>query len=264
MFCPRCGQVMVLADSHAGRTFKCVAGDMPLSRVMHNQLTAAFACEPKSSGSTSTGEATWFCPACGTPMANVDGHNRCTDCGRSVDRFIYGLVEFHPHRATPRATKDAAKILLRVGGLVDETGVRLGVYGENLDPPDVTAIIGREPTSAHRKGDRRGPRSPPYKGGAWFYELRGEAPQGPAELSAALLDQLPDDAQIWAKLSERYDVQLRYGIHMTGWNRGFDLPADVAVRIARLRAAVMFDIYAYDDDATAHEDDGSGQESPGS
>jgi hypothetical protein len=35
---------------------------------------------------------------------------------------------------------------------------------------------------------------------------------------------------------------------MTGWNRGFDIPADLATRIAKLRAAVMFDIYAYGDD----------------
>ena len=145
-------------------------------------------------------------------------------------------------------TTDPPAILTTVGGLVDETGVCLAVYGEDLDPPDVTAIIGREPTSAHRKGDRRGPRSAPYKAGAWFFKVRGEAPQGPAELTAALLDQLPDDERVWAKLNELYKVQLRYGIHMTGWNRGFDLPAGLAARIAKLRATVMFDIYAYGDE----------------
>lgn len=82
---------------------------------------------------------------------------------------------------------------ISVGGLVDRTGVCVAVYGEHLDPDDVTSIIGRPPTSAHRKGDRRGPRSPPLKRGAWFFELRGKAPEGPAELTARLLDQLPDD-----------------------------------------------------------------------
>jgi hypothetical protein len=62
------------------------------------------------------------------------------------------------------------------------------------------------------------------------------------------LDQLPDDERGWAKLSELYEVQLRYGIHMSGWNRGFDLPSGLAARIAKLRAAVMFDIYAYGDE----------------
>jgi hypothetical protein len=38
VFCPRCGQVMTLADSHSGPTYKCVPGDMQLSRVMHDGL----------------------------------------------------------------------------------------------------------------------------------------------------------------------------------------------------------------------------------
>jgi hypothetical protein len=35
---------------------------------------------------------------------------------------------------------------------------------------------------------------------------------------------------------------------MTGWNRGFALPSGLAARIAGIRAAVMFDIYAYGDE----------------
>jgi hypothetical protein len=35
---------------------------------------------------------------------------------------------------------------------------------------------------------------------------------------------------------------------MSGWNRGFDLPSGLAAGIAKLRAAVIFDIYAYGDE----------------
>jgi hypothetical protein len=153
---------------------------------------------------------------------------------------------------------------LRIGGLVDESSVCLAVYGEHLDPADVTAIVGRAPTSAHRKGDRRGPRSPTLKRGVWMLEISGQAPQGPAELTEALLDQLPDDERVWAKLSELYEVQLRYGIHMAGWNRGFDLPSAIAARIARLRAKVVFDIYAYDDEEGTVRENADVEKTPGS
>lgn len=158
-------------------------------------------------------------------------------------------------RATKKSTAKGAaattepRVLCNpVGGLVDETGVCLAIYGEDLHPEHLTAILGCSPSSSHRRGERRQPNSPPHKHGAWLLEVRGMAPEGPEELVTKLLDQLPDDEAIWQKLSELYDVQLRFAFHMTGWNRGFDLAAGLVAKVARLHAKVCFDIYAYEDD----------------
>jgi hypothetical protein len=140
---------------------------------------------------------------------------------------------------------------IRIGGLVEETGVCLAVYAEDLEPDAVSALLGCSPTSSHHKGDRRGPRSPPQKRGGWFLDVRGKAPQGPEELTEALLKQLPDDEHVWVKLAEHYEVQLRFGIHMNGWNRGFGFSAGLAAKVARLHAELVFDGYAYDDEETA-------------
>jgi hypothetical protein len=118
----------------------------------------------------------------------------------------------------------------------------------------VTELLGRPPTSSHRRGDRRGPKSPPSKGGAWFLEVRGTAPEGPEELVAKLLAQLPEEEAVWQKLSQLYEVQLRFAFHMTGWNRGFGLSAELVERVARLHAKIGFDIYAYGDDDDGGED----------
>jgi hypothetical protein len=77
-------------------------------------------------------------------------------------------------------------------------------------------------------------------------EVRGEAPTSAEELVALLLSRVPRDEAVWAKLSERFDVQLRFGVHMAAWNRGFELSAAIVATIATLRAPILFDIYAYD------------------
>ncbi len=158
--------------------------------------------------------------------------------------------------ATPLAPPgEPTRRLIDVGGLVEETSVCLAVYGEDLDPAAVTALLGSSPTSAHRRGDRRGPRSPPAKGGGWFLEVRGKAPEGPDELALALLGRLPEDESVWIKLCELYEVQLRFGIHMTGWNRGFGLSPATTTRVASLRASMVFNIYAYDgEEGMGHDD----------
>lgn len=40
------------------------------------------------------------------------------------------------------------------------------------------------------------------------------------------------------------EVQLRYALHKTGWNKGFDFAPETTARIALLHARVMFEIYA--------------------
>ncbi len=166
-----------------------------------------------------------------------------------VDEAVaFLLAQVPPH------AEDEPRVLCTVGGPVDEVGVCVAVYGEDLDPAEVSAILGCTPTSAHRRGDRRGPKSPLYKRGAWLLEVRGTTPEGPEELVAKLLGQLRSDEAVWLKLGERYEVQLRFGIHMTGWNRGFDLSAELVERVARLHAKVGFDIYAYGGEDASGDD----------
>jgi hypothetical protein len=134
--------------------------------------------------------------------------------------------------------------VLTVGGPIDDVGLCFAVYGADLDPEAVTALLGCTPTSSHRRGDRRGPRSPPAKIGAWFLQVRGRAPRRVEDLIADLLDRLPDDETVMHKLRETYRVQLRIALHLGGFNEGFDLTAKLVEKLAALKVSVGFDIYA--------------------
>ena len=135
------------------------------------------------------------------------------------------------------------KVIGEAGGLVDETHVSLIIAGQDLDPTDISRRLGSDGTSSHRAGDPRRRSGTPYKQGLWLLGLQGRAPQSPDELTLQLLARLPDDQQTWNDLSKQYEVEIRFGVFMSGWNRGFDLSPAVVERIHRLRATIGFDLY---------------------
>jgi hypothetical protein len=147
------------------------------------------------------------------------------------------------------------KIIAEVGGVVDESVATLAVYGKDLEPDDVTALLGTKPTISFRRGHQVGPNSPPTSHGAWFLEIRGGAPDGPDVQLRKLLMRLPYSEDVWRKLRSRYEVQLRFGIFMCGWNKGFDLDPDLVVRLGKMGVKLDFDIYANGD-----EEENSGEE----
>jgi len=135
------------------------------------------------------------------------------------------------------------------GGLVDETGVSLCIYGEDLAPEEISGALGLEPTHAHRRGEARS-REGTWDAGAWIFSVRGEAPVSPEKLTLKLLSLLPEDAAVWRDLTQRFKVEIRFGIHFEGWNKGFHLSPAVIRGLANLGSEVGFDLYV-----TGDEDD---------
>lgn len=105
---------MTLADSHAGKTYRCVPGDMTLSGTMHQQLSEVFEGRRRPGKASPTHRGgRWFCPGCGCPATSDAGHVQCPQCGESLDAFLRGLVELHPH---------LTRLLLTVEGAIDVRG----------------------------------------------------------------------------------------------------------------------------------------------
>ena len=130
------------------------------------------------------------------------------------------------------------------GGLVERTVVTLALYGDDLDPPEITRIIGCEPTHAHRRSEPRAGHEfkNPYKSGAWLLTVKMEKPQGPEEATERLLDLVPGDERVWKDLSERFELRISYGIFFSGMNRGFALSHNVQKRLVKYHAKLDFDL----------------------
>jgi hypothetical protein len=74
----------------------------------------------------------------------------------------------------------------------------LRIFGDIPDLDELTRQLGVEPTYTHRRGERRGPRSPPYQHDMWSYT----APLSENEPLAAHIDAL------WGRFRERKDYLL--------------------------------------------------------
>ncbi len=53
-----------------------------------------------------------------------------------------------------------------------EYSATLRIFGNIEDLNEITSSLGFEPTSFHKKGEKRGPKSPPYQHDMWSYEAQ--------------------------------------------------------------------------------------------
>ena len=136
-----------------------------------------------------------------------------------------------------------------VGGHVDEVRVSLAIYSDTLEPEKLSELLSSTPTSAHRKGERKHDGSAPFRVGAWILTEEGATPQTVDQVLRRLLLRLPDDPALWSEIGEEYKVELRFGIHMTGWNKGFTISEETLARLSRMRLSFDFDLYVYEPEA---------------
>jgi hypothetical protein len=97
MFCPKCGEE--LADVAGDLT--CVSGEMSLSPKMARDLRECFVERtrmPKETTFSFPVGGPWFCPGCGVRAREAAGRIVCPRCSRSLNEFVYHLIELHPHR----------------------------------------------------------------------------------------------------------------------------------------------------------------------
>jgi hypothetical protein len=135
------------------------------------------------------------------------------------------------------------------GGDVDDIRVSLRVIGDDLDPDEVTRLLGVEPSTAAKKGRlREGTKSQtPQRAGIWTLDLGKSREWLLEDLITAVLDRVPVSLEVWRQLGARYKIDLFCGLFLERWNRGVDLSPGLLHRIAERGLALSFDIYCDDD-----------------
>ena len=135
--------------------------------------------------------------------------------------------------------------LVSVGGPVDKATVSLRVFGEDLDPVEVTGLLRCEPTRARRRGDvssdNRNQRVAPT--GSWL--LHGQvSPKADLEQQVRmLLEAVSDDLKVWKDLTSRFKVDIFCGLFLEEFNHGFELSPEILTALSDRGISIGFDIY---------------------
>ena len=138
-----------------------------------------------------------------------------------------------------------------VGGDIDRVTVSLRVVGDDVDPHQVSEMLGVQPTFAARKGDRRleAGREIIQRTGVWGFGFGGAPEEWTlADAISALIDRLPADLSVWGRLASSHRLDVFCGLQIGAWNQGFGLPPELLLRLAERRLELSVDVYCVPSD----------------
>jgi hypothetical protein len=109
--------------------------------------------------------------------------------------------------------------------------VSLRIFGDDLDPDGVSALLGGVPTFAYRKGETPDGDVLPAATGAWVLETSLSDSDELEEHVTTLLAKLTGDPDEWATLSAEFAVDLRCDLELAAGGPSGD-GVDVSPRLA--------------------------------
>lgn len=104
-----------------------------------------------------------------------------------------------------------------------KSAATLRIFGDALDPAEITRILGREPTDSYCKGSKH--RNIVHRTGMWRLEAPDCQPEELDSQIRELLSQLRPDLHIWASLAGRFEIDLFCGFFMRRGHEGVEISA---------------------------------------
>ncbi len=131
---------------------------------------------------------------------------------------------------------------------ISKADVSIRFFGDDLEPQELTRLLGAQPSRAKRKGENwtvASGETRTARRGSWLINYSEES--SPVEIDEqvnALLDRLTDDTAVWLDLARRYEADVSCGLFLDNWNEGFSLAKFTLKRLSDRNLSIGFDIYA--------------------
>lgn len=127
----------------------------------------------------------------------------------------------------------------------------LRIYGDSLDPDDVTRLLGCEPTVSERKGERVvGPKTGVVRvarTGSWRLQATRTEPEDLPVQIDELLGKLTFDMSAWAKVRETCRIDLFVGLFMNSGNNGLSISPVHLRSLGERGIELGLDVYDHSD-----------------
>jgi hypothetical protein len=137
--------------------------------------------------------------------------------------------------------------------------VSLRVFGDSLEPEEVSALLGREPSQFHRKGDKifktsstssaSGSVASIEPTGAWILDSGLSEKAEIEDHVEALLSPISNDSDEWASLTSRFSASIICSVFLDQYNEDFELSPRLAQSLADRGLVIAFDIHSGDSGA---------------
>lgn len=141
-----------------------------------------------------------------------------------------------------RQTRDGDTRLAGLG----RTVATLRFFGDDLDPDEISRLLGVLPTKSARKGAiRRFPngREVVPRRGSWRLEVPDRSPGDLSSQIVELLSTATGDLSVWSDLSLRYAGNVFCGLFMEEGNEGEELSPEAMFLMGARKLRLDLDIY---------------------
>jgi len=144
------------------------------------------------------------------------------------------------------------RVARRQMGIADSSVVSFRVFGDDLVPAEVTALLQCEPTRAFAKGDVRiGKKTGNRyveKTGRWSVSAADRHPEDISAQIAEILGKLSADPTVWDLLASRFTLDIFCGVFMGSSNDGLEFSPSVLGELSKRGISLCLDIYDKSED----------------
>jgi hypothetical protein len=138
---------------------------------------------------------------------------------------------------------------------VYRSAAALRIFGDKLDPDEISRLLEGTPTDSFRKGDIKPSKIHHIvrKSGGWMLDAEDQEPGNLDVQIEEILGQLNQDLNIWAALSNEYKVDLFCDLFMEETYQGFEISAKNLKAIGERGIKLGICIYAPGKDPSADD-----------
>jgi Domain of unknown function (DUF4279) len=130
----------------------------------------------------------------------------------------------------------------------------LRIFGESLDPNEISQRLGCAPTHSHRKGELRSTRTNMlHRMGMWRLVAEDSEPEALDAQVARLLDKVTPDLEVWKDLGTRFSVDMFCGLFMNESNEGLELSPSTLHALGQRGISLSLDVYGPTNEEHAHD-----------
>jgi Domain of unknown function (DUF4279) len=137
---------------------------------------------------------------------------------------------------------------------VQRSAATLRISGDELQPAEITRLLGCDPSAAQTKGEqiigRKTGSGRIASTGMWRLVASRREPEDLDGQIAELLSKLTDDLSVWASIARTYQVDLFCGLFMGGSNEGLSISPESMATLGIRHIELGLDIYGGDETAS--------------